>query len=206
MPTLLEAKNISFRYSPDDPWVLENISFQMETGDSIALVGPSGCGKSTLAKILSGYIQPTRGEVRWDGNPLPKSGYCPVQMIYQHPELSVNPRHKMAKILNECWEPDVDLMRAMGIEEEWLSRWPNELSGGELQRFCIARVLGPKTRLLICDEITSMLDVITQAQIWEFVLHTARKNQLGLIVVTHNPALAQKVCGKSISLPEMNQF
>ena len=201
---LLEAKNISYRYSPKDSWVLRDVSFRVETGERVALVGPSGCGKSTLAKILSGYLSPSDGEVLLDGKPLPSSGFCPVQMIYQHPELSVNPRHKMKQILSECWTPDEALLRAMGIEEEWLSRWPGELSGGELQRFCIARVLGPKTRFLLCDEISTMLDVITQAQIWDVVLNVAKKNHLGLIVVTHNHALAQRVCERTISLPADN--
>lgn len=203
MSMQLEARNISFRYSPEDNLILNNINLNVETGDSVALVGPSGCGKSTLAKILSGYIQPSEGEVFWDGKPLPKTGFCPVQMIYQHPELSVNPRHKMAKILNEAWKPDEELLQAMGIEQEWLSRWPNELSGGELQRFCIARVLGPETKFLICDEISTMLDVITQAQIWDLVLKVAERNKLGLIVVTHNQALAERICKRSVMLTEM---
>jgi peptide/nickel transport system ATP-binding protein len=108
----------------------------------------------------------------------------------------------MSKILREAWTPDAELLRAMGIEEEWLSRWPSELSGGELQRFCIARALGPQTRVLICDEISTMLDVITQAQIWELVLRMARENGLGLLVITHNEALAARVCERIVSLPD----
>jgi peptide/nickel transport system ATP-binding protein len=200
----LEAKNLSFRYAAGDPWLLRGLDFQVEAGERAALVGPSGCGKSTLAKILAGYLRPCGGEALWNGRPLPQSGFCPVQMIHQHPELAVNPRHRMGRILSESWEPDAALLQAMGIEPEWLSRWPNELSGGELQRFCIARVLGPKTRFLICDEISTMLDVITQAQIWELVLRIAKKNDIGLIVVTHNHALAKRVCDRMIPLPEIN--
>jgi peptide/nickel transport system ATP-binding protein len=201
----LEAKNVSFRYRKSDKWILKNVSLSVETGDSVALTGSSGCGKSTLSKILAGYLAPTQGEVLLDGKPLPKHGFCPAQMIYQHPELSVNPRHKMSRILNECWTPDSETIKAMGIEPEWLSRWPNELSGGELQRFCIARVLSPETRFLLCDEISTMLDVITQAQIWRLVLDVADKNQLGMLVVTHNTALANRVCKRVIALPEINE-
>lgn len=196
----LEADNISFRYGKKDNWVLKNVSIQVAPGDSVALVGPSGCGKSTLAKILSGYLTPDAGQVLLDGRPLPQKGFCPVQMIHQHPELSVNPRHRMSRILNEAWTPDSALLKEMGIEPEWLSRWPGELSGGELQRFCIARVLGPKTKFLICDEISTMLDVITQAQIWQIVLDVAAKNQLGLVVVTHNEALARRVCQRTVDV------
>ena len=200
MSMQLEANNIAFRYPAGSEWVLRNVSIKINAGERVALVGPSGCGKSTLAKILSGYMRPTEGEVRLDGAPLPLKGFCPVQMIHQHPELSVNPRHKMGRILHEAWCPDQALLREMGIEEAWLSRWPNELSGGELQRFCIARVLCPETRFLICDEISTMLDVITQAQIWQIVQDIAAKNGLGLLVVTHNKSLAGRVCERTISL------
>ncbi len=200
----LRAENISFRYNNKSPWILKNVDLTIETGERVALTGPSGYGKSTLSKILAGYLEPTEGQVLLDGKPLPTRGYSPVQMIYQHPEQAVNPRWKMERTLKECWEPDEQLLRAMGIESEWLKRWSSELSGGELQRFCIARVLGPKTQFLVCDEITTMLDVITQAQIWELLLKRARERDLGMAVVTHNMALAERVCSRIVSLPDIN--
>ena len=200
----LKAYNISFRYNDKSPWVLRNVNFTVESADRIALVGPSGYGKSTLSKILSGYLKPTEGKVLLNGELLPEKGYCPVQMVYQHPEQAVNPRWKMDKTLNECWKPDQNLLDSMGIEKEWLKRWPSELSGGELQRFCIARVLGPDTKFLICDEISTMLDVITQAQIWQLVLEISEERNIGLVVVTHNMALAEKVCNKIVRLPEIS--
>lgn len=202
----LKAEHISFRYHKDSPWVLKDVNITVNAGERIALVGPSGYGKSTLSKILSGYLNPTEGQVLLDEKPLSTNGYCPVQMIYQHPEQAVNPRWRMEKTLKEGWSPGEDVLKAMGIEEEWLHRWPMELSGGELQRFCIARVLGPESKFLLCDEISTMLDVITQAQIWEYIVETAEKNKLGLIVVTHNMALAEKVCDQVISLPEINHI
>ena len=200
----LRAENISFRYNNKSPWILINVDLTIETGERVALTGPSGYGKSTLSKILAGYIKPTEGQVLLDGKPLPDRGYSPVQLIYQHPEQAVNPRWKMERTLKECWEPDEQLLRAMGIESEWLKRWSSELSGGELQRFCIARVLGPQTQFLVCDEITTMLDVITQAQIWELLLERASERDLGMAVVTHNMALAEKVCSRIVSLPDIN--
>lgn len=200
----LRAENISFRYNNKSPWILKNVDLTIKTGERVALTGPSGCGKSTLSKILAGYLEPTEGQVLLDGKPLPTRGYSPVQLIYQHPEQAVNPRWKMERTLKECWEPDEELLKEMGIESEWLKRWPSELSGGELQRFCIARVLGPQTRFLVCDEITTMLDVITQAQIWELLLERASERDLGMAVVTHNMALAEKVCSRIVSLPDIN--
>ena len=200
----LRAENISFRYNNKSPWILKNVDLTIKTGERVALTGPSGYGKSTLSKILAGYLEPTEGQVLLDGKPLPTRGYSPVQLIYQHPEQAVNPRWKMERTLKECWEPDEQLLRAMGIESEWLKRWPSELSGGELQRFCIARVLGPQTRFLVCDEITTMLDVITQAQIWKLLLERAHERDLGMAVVTHTMALAEKVCSRIVSLPDIN--
>ena len=200
----IEAKNVTFRYTDRSPLVLDDVSLEIEAGERVGIVGPSGYGKSTLARVLTGYEKPSQGQVLFDGKPLPDKGYCPVQLIYQHPELAVNPRWKMYKTLNECWHPDEELLTKMGIENSWLTRWPSELSGGELQRFCIARALGPETKFLICDEITTMLDVITQAQIWRLLLDVAEKRNLGMIVITHNEHLAKQVCTRIINLPEIN--
>ena len=113
---LLELKNVSYRYNKNSPWILEDVSFTIDSKERVALVGPSGYGKSTLAKIISGYIEPKKGEVLWDGKPIPKDVYCPIQMIYQHPEKSVNPRWKMEKILNEAWKVDNNILKEMGID------------------------------------------------------------------------------------------
>ncbi len=200
----LKAENISFRYTENSPFILKDVSLTVESGERVGLVAPSGYGKSTLSKILAGYCIPEEGRVLLDGQALPMKGYCPVQMIYQHPEQAVNPRWKMEKILTESWQPDDEFLRKMGIEKSWLTRWPSELSGGELQRFCIARVLGPETKFLICDEITTMLDVITQAQIWHLLLEIAEERNLGMIIITHNMALAKQVCTKIVDLTKLN--
>lgn len=200
----IEAKNVTFRYTDRSPLVLNDVSLEIEAGERVGIVGPSGYGKSTLARVLTGYEKPSQGQVLFDGKPLPDKGYCPMQLIYQHPELAVNPRWKMYKTLNECWHPDEEMLTKMGIENSWLTRWPSELSGGELQRFCIARALGPETKFLICDEITTMLDVITQAQIWRLLLDVAEKRNLGMIVITHNEHLAKQVCTRIINLPDIN--
>lgn len=202
----LRAENISFRYTENSPWILKNVSLTVEQGERVGIVGPSGYGKSTLSKILAGYVKPSSGQVVLDDSRLPDRGFCPVQMIYQHPELAVNPRWKMEKILNECWHPDDEMLTRFGIEKDWLKRWPGELSGGELQRFCIARVLSPQTKFVICDEITTMLDVISQAQIWNVLLDLAKEHNYGMVIVTHNMELAAKVCTRVIDLREINEI
>ena len=201
----LSAENISFRYTDKSPWILKDINLQIETGERVGIVGPSGYGKSTLAKILAGYNRANSGQVLLDGKPLQTKGFCPVQMIYQHPELAVNPRWKMEKILKECWNPDEKILERFGIEKDWLTRWPRELSGGELQRFCIVRLLSPETKFLICDEITTMLDVISQAQIWNVLLEMAKERNYGMLIVTHNMDLANRVCTRIVDLSEINR-
>lgn len=196
----LEAKNVYFRYDRKQPWVLEDCNISVEKGERLAIFAPSGYGKSTLAMLLSGYIKPVRGDILLDGMPLPKKGVCPVQLIYQHPEKAINPRWRLRRVLEESGRIDENVIRAFGIEPAWLDRFPRELSGGELQRFCVARALMSGADYLICDEISTMLDVITQAQIWKVLLEEADKRDMGIIAVTHNRHLADRIATRTIDL------
>ena len=198
----LEAKNVSFRYSRKEPWVLQNCSLRVERGERLALFAPSGYGKTTLARLLAGYLPPTEGQVLLDGAPLPKAGVCPVQLIFQHPEKAINPRWRLRQVLEEGGILRDDILDAFGIERPWLDRFPRELSGGELQRFCVARALMSGADYLICDEISTMLDVITQAQIWNVILDEAKRRNMGLIAVTHNRHLARRIADRIYDLTE----
>ena len=200
----LEAKNVSFRYEPRLPWVLQTVSLKLERGVRTALFAPSGYGKTTLAMLLAGYLQPTAGEVLLDGAPLPKTGVCPVQLICQHPEKAINPRWRLARVLEESGALSDAVLDAFGIERAWLTRYPRELSGGELQRFCVARALMSGAQYLICDEISTMLDVITQAQIWNTVLAEAEKRNMAILAVTHNRNLAERIAENTIDLTELS--
>ena len=196
----LNANNIAFRYDRD--WILENVNFSLKSGQRIGLFAPSGYGKSTFAKLLSGYLEPTRGSVTLDGRPLPKSGVCPVQLIWQHPEKAVNPRWRLRQVLEESGAIDDGVLENFGIRREWLNRYPRELSGGELQRFSVSRAVMSGAEFLICDEISTMLDVITQAQLWQEILEVAEKRNMGLLVVTHNLALARRICTEVYDLSQ----
>ena len=200
----LEAKNIYFRYDRKQPWILEDCSVRVDKGECLAIFAPSGYGKTTLAMLLSGYIKPVKGEILLDGKPLPEKGVCPVQLIHQHPEKAINPRWRLKRVLEESGKIDADVLHAFGIEHEWLDRFPRELSGGELQRFCVARALMSGADYLICDEISTMLDVITQAQIWNVVLEEAKKRNMGLIAVTHNMHLDKKIATRIVDLQNRN--
>lgn len=203
---ILEAKNLGFRYTAKSPYVLKDASFTVAEGERIGIVAPSGYGKTTFVKLLAGHERPTDGAVLLDGKPLPTKGVCPVQLISQHPEQAINPRWQMNRVLAEAGQLNEQMLEAMGIEQGWLKRYPRELSGGELQRFCVARALCTETRFLIADEISTMLDVITQAQLWHYLLAQVEKRGLGLVVVTHSPALAQRVCTRTMDLRDINHI
>lgn len=200
----LEAKKIGFRYG-NGPWILRGMDLRLDAGEIVGLVGHSGCGKTTLARILAGFEQPLEGAVTLDGGPLPIHSYNPVQLVFQHPEKAVNDRWRMEETLRENRAYTEQVLEPLGIEPAWLTRWPRELSGGELQRFCVARALGPQTRYLIADEMTTMLDAITQAQIWHVVLRTAKERNLGVLVVSHEDSLINRICHRVISLEPARQ-
>ncbi|MDI9394499.1 MAG: ABC transporter ATP-binding protein [Euryarchaeota archaeon] len=199
----LKGENISFGYKKNN-LILNNVSISLDRGDVLGLIGDSGSGKSTLCKILAGYENNYQGKVSIDGKEVPKKGYNPVQLVFQHPEKSVNPKWKMKDILNEGSNISQDILDSFGIKKNWFNRWPNELSGGELQRFSLARALGPETRYLIADEITTMLDAITQAQIWNMVLDIVKERNIGVLVVSHEKNLIEKICHKVVYFKDIN--
>lgn len=197
---LLEAKDIAFGYKKNTT-ILANFRLTVENHERVGIVAPSGFGKTTLCQILAGYIKPQRGQVLLDGQDIHNiKGYCPVQMIWQHPEKSVNPRLRMKETLAEGDELEERIIDGLGIERAWLDRFPGELSGGEMQRFCIARALGKRTQFLIADEISTMLDLITQSQIWSFLLQEVARRNIGLIAVTHSDALLEHIATRQVTL------
>ncbi len=198
---ILEAKNLSFRYEESGRKILDQFSLQVDSSERVGILAPSGFGKTTLCKILAGYEEPETGTVLMDGKSLYSyKGYCPVQMIWQHPEQAVNPRLRMRNVFEEGDQVETELIKKLGIEHDWMNRFPTELSGGELQRFCIARALGKRTRFLLADEISTMLDLITQSQIWHFLMEETQRRGIGMIVVSHSPELVEKVCTRVVEL------
>ena len=198
---ILEVRNLSFRYENKGRQILEQFSLQADSNERVGIAAPSGFGKTTLCKLLAGYEQPESGEILLDGELLQSyKGYCPVQMIWQHPEQAVNPRLRMRSVFEEGDQVDPKLMEKLGIEPDWLNRFPTELSGGELQRFCIARALGKRTRFLLADEISTMLDLITQNQIWHFLIEETQRRGIGMIVVSHDSELVEKVCTRVVRM------
>lgn len=216
----LEARDVTFYYPGKKKHpVLDHVNLTIAPGERVGLKGKSGRGKTTLCRLLAGYEAPKGGQILLDGKEVRAyRGVCPVQMIWQHPETAVDPRLRMKETLAEAGirlsgtitsNPaendeetlrDRELLDRLGIREEWLDRFPSELSGGELQRFCLARVLRPGVRFLLCDEITAMLDLVTRAWIWNCLMEEAKKRGLGLLVVSHDEKLLGKVCTRVVEL------
>lgn len=199
---MLKGKRLWFRYGSKLPWVVRDQSLAIMPGEVVGLKAPSGYGKTTLGKLLAGYLMPTQGGVTLNDQPLPTQGYCPVQLVFQNPELAVNPRWRIDRILREGHPPQQHILDALGIHPSWMTRYPHELSGGELQRVAIARVLNRNTRYLIADEMTAMLDANTQALIWQAVLDFARQFQVGIIAISHDDALLRRICYCHGATPE----
>lgn len=197
---MLETRDISYRHPGSARLLYDGFSLSVSPGERVALKAPSGFGKTTLCRLLAGYDVPQSGQILVDGAPLPKRGACPVQLILQHPETAVDPRLRMRDTLAEAGDVPERLLDDLGIQRQWLRRYPHELSGGELQRFCIARALAANPRYLIADEISTMLDAVTQAQLWRFLVAEVRSRDTGLLFVSHSEALTSRIATRVVDL------
>lgn len=199
---MLEVKGISYHY-PNNAWLFKRLSLSVKPGEIVGVFGYSGSGKSTMAQIIGGYIKPDEGTILIDSDPTSGKGVHPVQLVWQHPEKAINPKWRMKDVLHEAGDVNPVLLKALGIKKEWLERWPSELSGGELQRFCLARALGGDTRYLIADEMTTMLDAITQAQIWQAVIKLVKESNIGVLAISHDRHLLQRVSDRMIDFKDI---
>lgn len=203
----LVARNLSFAY-PGARALYTGFSLAVGPGERVALCAPSGAGKTTLCRLLSGYLRPSGGCVFVDGEPLVTLGRArgplPVQLIWQHPEQAFDPRMRMVRSLAEAGDPQGEradcLRERFGVRDAWLTRLPHELSGGELMRFCLVRALLARPRYLICDESTAMLDAVTQAELWGVLLNILAGEHMGLVLVSHSPALVERIATRRIEL------
>jgi ABC-type oligopeptide transport system ATPase subunit len=185
---------------------VDKVSFAINQGEIVGLVGESGSGKSTLGRLLLMLLQPTAGDIFFDGTNLTRvsgkklrSLRREMQIIFQHPEASLNPRMKIYQCLAEPLrlynlaagrsqekEKIMQLIHSVGLLEEHLSRYPHELSGGQVQRAVIARVLALKPKFVVADEPTSMLDVSVQAQILQMLKRLRTEYGITFLLISHD--------------------
>lgn len=208
---LLEAINISHAYHRQ--LVLKPLSLALRGGETVALLGRSGCGKSTLARLLVGLETPDAGEIRWRGTPLPqlngqdrKTFRREIQMVFQDPVSAVNPRQTVRDILREPLRHLLALSRTeklarvaqlleeVELDESLLDKRPPQLSGGQLQRVCLARALAVQPRLLILDEALSSLDLLLQAEIIRLLKRLQQRSGIACLFITHDLRLVERFC------------
>ncbi|MGB6115295.1 MAG: oligopeptide/dipeptide ABC transporter ATP-binding protein [Comamonas sp.] len=193
---------------------VDEVSFSIRKGQTLALVGESGCGKSTVARLLVGLYQPTRGHFFFkgqDAHAADASGQAQalrrgIQMIFQDPYASLNPRWKVADIVAEplrehgmvasraqAEERVTALLQSVGLAAVDMGKFPHQFSGGQRQRISIARALATEPEFLVCDEPTSALDVSVQAQVLNIMKNLQRQQQLTYLFISHNLAVVRHV-------------
>lgn len=191
---LLELKQLSVEQAGKVLW--QDLSFSLDAGERLGISAPSGTGKTTLGRVLAQWQTPTQGSIFVNGKPLSNKGYCPIQLVPQHPDKCFNPFRTTGDSVRDAWSPDESWFEKLRIKQEWLTRRPNELSGGELARIALLRALDPRTQILIADEVTAQLDAQIQADIWQVLIDESQKRPLSLIIFSHNKALLEKVSTK----------
>jgi len=200
---------------------VDNVSFELFEGETLGLVGESGSGKSTIAKIITGLVRPTMGEIFYNNISLYNSNRKyqidksrgQIQMIFQDPYSSLNPRFKVRDIIsepikffqknisrNELAQNVYDLIDIVGMTRQSLDRYPHEFSGGQRQRISIARALATRPRLLICDEPTSALDVSIQAQILNLLKDIQDELHLTILFISHDLPVIRQMCNRIVVL------
>lgn len=216
--TILELKNIH-KYFKDNNGKIFNavndISIALKKGECIGIVGESGCGKSTIARIISHLTKVSKGKMIFKDEDITtlnkeslKNYYKNVQMIFQDPLGTFSSRMKIGEYLVEpfinfklmkkknAYEYAEELLKMVGLNKDYIKKYPNELSGGQLQRVVIARAIGINPDIIICDECTSALDVSIQKQIINLLLELRKKTNFSSIFITHDLALAENICDK----------
>ena len=202
---------------------VDNVSFELFEGETLGLVGESGSGKSTIAKIITGLVRPTNGEIFYNNLSLYNSkrkyqidkSRGQVQMIFQDPYSSLNPRFKVRDIISEpirLFQKNIntseltqnlyDLIDIVGMSRQSLDRYPHEFSGGQRQRISIARALATRPRLLICDEPTSALDVSIQAQVLNLLKDIQDELHLAMLFISHDLPVIRQMCNRIVVLKD----
>jgi peptide/nickel transport system ATP-binding protein len=214
---LVEARSLTKHYPRDGgvTRVVDDVSFSIQPGETLGLVGESGSGKSTVARMLLRLVEPTAGEVFFEGQPLPPASSTDMrllrrrmQIVFQDPYAALNPRMTVRQILAEPFaihrEPPAEgmaarlaeLLRCVGLDDSALARYPHEFSGGQRQRINIARALALRPRFLVLDEPVSALDVSVGAQVINLLRDLQRTLGLTYLFISHSMPLVRYLCDR----------
>tara|TARA_Y100000385_G_C13092928_1_gene639733 strand:+ start:1210 stop:1992 length:783 start_codon:yes stop_codon:yes gene_type:complete len=213
--TLLEIKNLKkiFKVGTSNVVAVDNISFDIEKYDSLAIVGESGSGKTTLANLILGVEKKTAGSIRYNGEEInfkQKGLRKKIQFVQQNPLSSLNPKKTIyqtlelpLKIHNICHRKEIknkiiELLNYVDLDESFLERHPYSLSGGQRQRISVARALACEPEIIIFDEPTSALDVLIQLKILNLLSELKEKLNLTYIFITHDLAVVRNISNKTI--------
>lgn len=209
-----------FRRHVGDMKAVDDISFHLDEGEVVGLVGESGSGKSTVGRASIRLIEPTEGEISFQGENLlkmPKRRLRElrpkIQMVFQDPLSSLNPRktilenvgeallfHKLVKTREEQEEEVVKVLQKVGLSSAALNQYPHQFSGGQQQRISIGRALILKPTLLICDEITSALDLSVQAQVLNLLIELKSAFKLSYLMISHDLSVVRHICDRVLVL------
>ena len=208
---VLEGNALSKRYRNHHTVVeaLRGVDFRLEDGEILGLAGESGSGKSTLLKLIAGLEPPSEGGIllhgRELGYPRTTEDYRAMQMIFQNAPASFHPRRTIADSIAESVRSlrgrtapihAAELAGMVGLPPELMDRYPRQLSGGQCQRMAIARAMAVEPEILLCDEITSALDVSTQAQILRLLADICREKHTSAVFVSHDLAVIRCLCDR----------
>ena len=189
MEIVLRIEGLVFGY-PGAGRIYDDFSLEVRRGECIGIVGPSGSGKSTLFALLAGNLKPEKGRIE----------HGRLGWIFQDPYSSFHPSYPIARQIDEVASlpQDPEQVRALGLDESLLNKYPHELSGGQLQRCSILRALRMDPELLLCDEPTSALDNITQLETMKLLVELL--DRVGILLITHDMDLARWACDRIIDL------
>lgn len=213
---LLEVKNIEFSYGRrklkrNNANILKNVSFSLNEGECLGLIGESGSGKSTLGRIILGLEKQQKGTITFNGVLNRDIWQKELNVVFQDYTTSVNPRFKVIDIIKETLlekklnreeleKKVIELLEQVGLNKDYLYRYPHELSGGQLQRVCIARAISQKPKFILLDEAISSLDVSVQVQVLDLLIELKEKYNLSYLFITHDLSAVTYICDKVMFL------